>query len=50
MLAYAVVDALVVTAEDYDVAERGESVCLLLVVGYAVGRGEDNLVILPLAF
>ena len=45
MLADAVVDSLVVSAEDDDVFERRESVCLVLVVAHAVGRGVDDLVV-----
>ena len=48
MFTDAVVDALVVAAEDDDVFERREAVGLVLVVAYAVGRGVDDLVVVPL--
>ena len=45
VFADAVVDPLVVAAEDDDVFERREAVGLALVVAYAVGRGVDDLVV-----
>ena len=49
MVAHALVDTLVVPAEDDDVLECREAVGLVLVVLYAVGRGVYNLVIRALA-
>ena len=48
VFADAVVDALVVAAEDDDVVERREPVGFVLVVADAVGRGVDDLVVVPL--
>ena len=39
------VDTLVMTAEDDDVAERRQTVGFVLVVGNAVGRGVDDFVV-----
>ena len=48
VLADAVVDALVVAAEDDDVLEHREAVGLMLVVAHAVGRGVDDFVVAAL--
>ena len=48
MLTNAVVDTLVVATEDDDVLHQRETVGLVLVVGDAIGRGEDNLVVVAL--
>ena len=45
MLADAVVDALVVAAEDDDILAHRQTVSLVLIVGNAIGRGVDNLVV-----
>ena len=50
MLAYAVVNAFVMSAQYYDVLEHGHFVGHFLVELLAVGRGEDNLVVFALAF
>ena len=50
MFADAVVDALVVAAEDNQVVERREAVGFVLVVADAVGRGVDHLVVFPFRF
>ena len=48
MLADAVVNALVVAAENDDILAHRQAVSLVLVVGDAIGRGVDNLVVLAL--
>ena len=48
MLSHAVVNTFVVTAEDDDILAHREAVCLVLVMGDAIGRGVDNLVIVTL--
>ena len=50
VFADAVVDALVVAAEDNQVVERREAVGFVLVVADAVGRGVDHLVVFPFRF
>ena len=49
MLTDTEVDALVVTAENDDILECREAICLVLIVADAIGRGEDNLVVVALA-
>ena len=48
MVAHALVDALVVAAEDYDVALHREVVSHVLVELFAVGRREYHLVVVAL--
>ena len=46
MLTDAIVDTLIVAAEDDNILHQRESVGLVLIVCDAVGRGEDNLVVI----
>ena len=48
MLTDAVVDTLVVATENDDILHQREAVGLVLVVGDAIGRGEDNLIVVAL--
>ena len=48
VLTYAVINALIMATEDDDILHQREAVCLVLVVGDTIGRGEDNLVVVAL--